>query len=320
MSNPKIKFVVTPPPDADVENSDASYTDTVASGGLLILPDQTIEVNTVNEGAIPSVGTIEIDITDGTNPVTPNDVTIVGRKVTVEVPSGGGSPSGVLLQFPKGQQRVSFRTGDEGWRVQNGWFDYTPPAMPAVISELDYTNTNHLFVLKNDIKVKNTTNKTRFVDVLGGQAFSSTNNTNLILVDKLTGLGYYRTDFDNPQSWNDSIDAALALSVTVDGVIYDEWYMMCVPTFLSAFYYIYKQNGVIDASSSVNIYPTLFTGGTINIALATTSISAPTTSAGIAANNTSYASRFPNDPSFGKTSTFRRYFVTKQTMNLITAP
>jgi hypothetical protein len=91
MSNPKIKFVVTPPPDADVENSDASYTDTVASGGLLILPDQTIEVNTVNEGAIPSVGTIEIDITDGVNPVTPNDVTIVGRKVTVEVPSGGGS-------------------------------------------------------------------------------------------------------------------------------------------------------------------------------------------------------------------------------------
>jgi len=76
-------------PDGDIENSDASYTASVESGGLLILPDQTIEVNTVNEGAIPSVGTIEIDITDGTNPVTPNDVTIVGRKVTVEVPSGG---------------------------------------------------------------------------------------------------------------------------------------------------------------------------------------------------------------------------------------
>jgi hypothetical protein len=56
-----------------------------------VIPDQTIEVNTVNEGAIPSVGTIEIDITDGTNPVVPNDVTIVGRKVTVEVPSGGGA-------------------------------------------------------------------------------------------------------------------------------------------------------------------------------------------------------------------------------------
>lgn len=78
-------------PDADVENSDASYTDTVVSGGLLILPDQTIEVNGVNEGSIPSVGTIDIDITDGTNPVTPNNVSVVGRTVTVEVPSGGGS-------------------------------------------------------------------------------------------------------------------------------------------------------------------------------------------------------------------------------------
>jgi len=76
--------------DSVIENSDASYTANVKATEGLILPDQTIEVNTVNEGAIPSVGTIEIDITDGTNPVTPNDVTIVGRKVMVEVPSGGG--------------------------------------------------------------------------------------------------------------------------------------------------------------------------------------------------------------------------------------
>jgi hypothetical protein len=77
--------------DSVIENSDSSYTANVKATEGLILPDQTIEVNTVNEGSIPSVGTIEIDITDGTNPVTPNDVTIVGRKVTVEVPSGGGS-------------------------------------------------------------------------------------------------------------------------------------------------------------------------------------------------------------------------------------
>jgi PKD repeat protein len=77
-------------PDGDIENSDASYTASVESGGVLVLPDQTIEVNTVNEGSIPSVGTIEIDITDGTNPVTPDDVTISGRTITIEVPSGGG--------------------------------------------------------------------------------------------------------------------------------------------------------------------------------------------------------------------------------------
>ncbi len=70
-----------------VENSDTSYTSSVAAGGTLTLPDQDIEVNGVLEGDIPSVGTIEIDITDGTNPVTPNDVTISGRTVTIEVPS-----------------------------------------------------------------------------------------------------------------------------------------------------------------------------------------------------------------------------------------
>jgi len=74
-------------PDGDIENSDASYTASVESGGVLVLPDQTIEVNTVNEGSIPSVGTIEIDITDGTNPVTPDSVDITGRKVTIEVPT-----------------------------------------------------------------------------------------------------------------------------------------------------------------------------------------------------------------------------------------
>jgi hypothetical protein len=73
-------------PDGDIENSDATYTASVESGGVLVLPDQTIEVNTVNEGSIPSVGTIDIDITDGTNPVTPDDVTISGRTITIEVP------------------------------------------------------------------------------------------------------------------------------------------------------------------------------------------------------------------------------------------
>jgi len=90
MSNPKIKFIVTPPPDATVENSDASYTNTVASGGTLVVPDINIEVNTVVEGTIPALKDVKILITDGVNPVTPDDVSVVGDTVTVEVPSGGG--------------------------------------------------------------------------------------------------------------------------------------------------------------------------------------------------------------------------------------
>jgi hypothetical protein len=74
-------------PDATVENSDASYTDTVASGGALVLPDTDIEVNGVNEGSVPSVSTIDFQLTDGVNPVTPDSVTVVGNVVTAQVPS-----------------------------------------------------------------------------------------------------------------------------------------------------------------------------------------------------------------------------------------
>jgi hypothetical protein len=77
--------------DSVIENSDSTYTANVKATDGLVLPDQQIEVNSVNEGSIPSVGGIDINITDGVNPVTPNSVGIVGRTVTVEVPSGGGS-------------------------------------------------------------------------------------------------------------------------------------------------------------------------------------------------------------------------------------
>jgi hypothetical protein len=70
-----------------VDNSDQSYSTTVASGGALVLPDQTIEVNGVNEGNIPSVGTIEVELNDDDgNPFTPQAVNITGRKIDIEIP------------------------------------------------------------------------------------------------------------------------------------------------------------------------------------------------------------------------------------------
>jgi surface protein len=69
-----------------VENSDTSYTSSVAAGGTLTLPDQDIEVNGVLEGDIPSVGTIEIEVNDEDgNPLAPDNVTITGRKVEIDV-------------------------------------------------------------------------------------------------------------------------------------------------------------------------------------------------------------------------------------------
>ena len=55
-----------------------------------ILPDTDLEVNGTPEGTFAAGSTIDVQLTDGTNPVTPNDVTVVGNVVTIEVPSGGG--------------------------------------------------------------------------------------------------------------------------------------------------------------------------------------------------------------------------------------
>jgi hypothetical protein len=221
MSNPKIKFVVTPPPDADVENSDASYTDTVASGGLLVLPDSQINVNSVDSGDVVSVKTIDVNITDGVDPVTPTSVGLVGNTLTIEVPSGGGSPSGVQFQFPIPIQRTSYRTGDEGWRVQNGWYDYTPPAMPKVVAELDYTSTNWADTLASPLIVNGVSSTNRFVDAFGAKIAGSAS----VVIDKLQGVAFTRTSISKA-SWNAAIDDALTYSITVNSITFSDWYLI----------------------------------------------------------------------------------------------
>ena len=77
--------------DSSVENSDASYSVNVLAEGSLILPDSQINVNSVDSGDVVSVKTIDVNITDGVDPVTPTSVGLVGNTLTIEVPSGGGS-------------------------------------------------------------------------------------------------------------------------------------------------------------------------------------------------------------------------------------
>jgi hypothetical protein len=58
-----------------------TYTANIKATETLVLPTQTIEVNGVNEGSIPSVGTIEV----GTN-IAPSNVTITGRVIDITLP------------------------------------------------------------------------------------------------------------------------------------------------------------------------------------------------------------------------------------------
>jgi hypothetical protein len=71
-----------------------------------------IEVNGTPEGQVPAGSTLDVQVTDGTNPVTPDDVTLVGQTLTIEVPSGGAVLSGAILN--KTGQTTSYRTGDDG--------------------------------------------------------------------------------------------------------------------------------------------------------------------------------------------------------------
>jgi len=72
-------------PNGNVSNSDDSYTASVASGGSLELPDSQINVNGSNQGNVVSVKTIDVNITDGTNPVVPDAVSLSGNTLDVEV-------------------------------------------------------------------------------------------------------------------------------------------------------------------------------------------------------------------------------------------
>jgi hypothetical protein len=200
-------------PDATVENSNASYTDTVVSGGTLVLPDITVtdsdgstftqpsvenvvctlspdtdlEVNGTLEGTFAAGSTIEVNITDGVNPVTPNDVTVVGDVVTIEVPAATPAPVGATLM--KTGQTTSYRTGDDG--------------------DIEAGRATDFFTLASNNPFGNTN---RFTDELGGSTYTNNIVIDWSTYDGATVLGYYKVLSGNI-TWNQAIDECLVLSV-----------------------------------------------------------------------------------------------------------
>jgi hypothetical protein len=75
-------------PDITVTDSDGStFTQPSVENVVCTLsPDTSLEVNGTPEGTFAAGSTIEVNITDGVNPVTPDNVTVVGDVVTIEVP------------------------------------------------------------------------------------------------------------------------------------------------------------------------------------------------------------------------------------------
>lgn len=176
--------------DAEVENSTATYSTTVASGGSLVLPDSQINVNGVDEGDVVSVKTIDVNITDGVNPVTPDSVSLVGNTLTVAVPSGS-SPAGATLM--KTGQTTSYRTGDDGDIEAGRATDFLT---------LNYTNPFG--------------NTNRFTDELGGSTYTNNIVIDWSTYDNVAGtvLGIVKNFVTlGTAIWDDAIDNSLAYSV-----------------------------------------------------------------------------------------------------------
>ena len=146
-----------------------------------------VSVNSNLEGTILFSNDVDIQVTDGVNPVTPDNVTVVGDVVTIEVPSGGTAPVGATLT--KTGQQVSYRTGDDGDIEAGRAVDFTKLAAANPFGNIN-----------------------RFTDELGGGTY-----TNNIVIDwstynGSTVLGYKRT----PQAtaiWGTQVDNCLAVSV-----------------------------------------------------------------------------------------------------------
>jgi len=267
-----------------------------------------VNFNGTLEGQADTTIPIEVNLTDGVNPVTPTSVALTGNDLDIIIPAPV-VPSGVLFKTIEPSQYTSYRTGDEGWRVQNNWFDYTPPIAPKVISELDYTSANFFNVLKAPLMVGGVSSTTRFVDVNGAQAFSSTGNANLVVIDKLTGLMYAR-NINTLQNWNVTIDDALAYSITVNSILYDDWFLTSKQEVLSIFHDYAGIGAQIDTLTSIDLFPVLTAIDTVWCATT--------------ANLTTAAHRYQRNvrgiSAIGKTADVNGRIYVRNARNLITAP
>jgi hypothetical protein len=225
---------------------------------------------------------------------------------------GSGAPKldGVLFKTIEPSQYTSYRTGDEGWRAQNGFFDYTPPTNPAAVAELDYTSANFFNVLKTTLVVNGVSSTTRFTDVNGIQAFSATGNANLVVIDKLTGLMYAR-NIGTLSNWNVTIDDALAYSITVNSILYDDWFLTSKQEVLSIFHDYAGISPQIDTLTSVDLFPIL---SAIDTVWCSTTYANTTTAAHRYQRNSRHLTQI------GKTADVNGRIYVRNARNLITAP
>jgi hypothetical protein len=175
-------------PSANIQNSDGTYNVDVVSDGSLVLPNPDVIINGNNEGSIVSITDVDIDVTTGGLPTTPDSITITGNTVAIDLAAPVASVVGAKIL--KTNQTIVFATGDDGDFQEGRAVDFFT---------LNYTNPF--------------SNTNRFTDELGGQTYANDIVIDWSTYDGVEVLGYYRIK-QGANVWSDAVANALALSIS----------------------------------------------------------------------------------------------------------
>jgi PKD repeat protein len=203
LPNNKLTIITDNPICANgaVENSDASYSTTVVSGGLLTLPDSQINVNSVDSGDVVSVKTIDVNLEDSLGaPVTPTSVGLVGNTLTIEVPSGA-TPMNVDFSADKltaaiGENITFTDLSDQSpthwsWRfsdgttsiVQNPVKSYTSIGNKTITLLAGKTGAGGLIIKNNYISITGDADADAFISAAGITDLTIISAINVLVVD-----------------------------------------------------------------------------------------------------------------------------------------
>ena len=228
-----------------VENSDSSYTNTVASGATLVLPDITVTDSDGSTSSVPSVqnvlctpsadATVENSDSSYTNTVasggtlTLPDITVTdsdGSTFTqpsvVNVVCSSAANATVYCRPSNCVQSISYANGDAAFSKEDT-FEHT---QTGKIQQLDHSvaTPNHFNTLvDNDPEFGA---KVRFTNDSGTSVFG-TNPASTLIYDNLQGVIFDVVDFrnDNRRTIAAAWTIAQAKSETLNGKTYSNWYL-----------------------------------------------------------------------------------------------
>jgi hypothetical protein len=175
-------------PSANIQNSDGTYNVDVVSDGSLVLPNPDVIINDNNEGSIVSITDVEIDVTTGGSPTTPDSITITGNTVAIDLAAPVASVVGAKLI--KTNQTISYATGDDGYSQEG--------------RDVDFFTLNYANPFSNTL---------RFTDILGGTTYADGILIDWSTYDGVEVLGWRITDNGVNINWTDANTNAQLLTI-----------------------------------------------------------------------------------------------------------